>query len=248
MDLNEIRRIEELSLSAWPALRQVVIDGWLLRFAGGYTRRCNSVQPLYAGTEHLERKIAACGEQYARERLPLIFKMTAAAQPAELDGLLARSGYKATAYTSVQTCRIDGRSSDAWESVSIEDRPSTEWLDRAAHFSGIGESHRPLLTRILDAIVPETGFGAVFEDGQMRACGLAVRQGTWVGLFDIATSPRHRRRGHARRLAGGLLDWGQSRGATQAYLQVMLDNDPALRLYEGFGFRETYQYWYRTRG
>jgi GNAT superfamily N-acetyltransferase len=246
MDATEIRRIEELSINAWPALRQVVFDGWMLRFAEGYTRRCNSVQPLYAGTEQLERKIACCEEQYARERLPLMFKMTAAAQPPELDGLLERAGFKATAHTSVQTCRIDGRSSN----VSIDgwDRLTAQWLDAAVRFGQLNGSHKAVLPRILDAIVPETRFGAVIEDGEIRACGLAVREGTWVGLFDIVTSPQHRRRGHARRLVGGLLGWAQSRGATRAYLQVTLDNNPALRLYEAFGFREAYQYWYRRRG
>jgi GNAT superfamily N-acetyltransferase len=248
MDATEIRRIEELSINAWPALRQVVIDGWLLRFAEGYTRRCNSVQPLSCGTQELQRKIAMCGEEYARQGLPLIFKMTAAAQPRELDGVLARSGYKATAYTSVQTCQIDGRSSEAWRSVALWGRPPAEWLDRAAHFSRTSKSHRQVLSRILASIVQETWFGAIFEDGEMRACGLAVREGTWVGLFDIVTSPKHRRRGHARRLVDGLLDWAHSRGATHAYLQVMLDNDPALRLYERLGFQEAYQYWYRRRG
>lgn len=247
MNATEIRRIEELSINAWPALRQVVIDGWLLRFAKGYTRRCNSVQPLSCGTQELQRKIAACGEEYARQGLPLIFKMTAAAQPPELDDVLGRSGYKATAHTSVQTCRIDGRSSNPSQSIAIWEQATAEWLDRAAQFSGTSESHRQVLARILDSIVPESCFAAVIEEGEIRACGLAVREGSWVGLFDIVTSPNHRRRGHARRLIDGLMDWGQSRGATHAYLQVMLDNDPALRLYQGLGFQEAYHYWYRRR-
>ena len=46
MDLT----IEELSLSAWPPLQTMVLDGWVLRFAEGYTKRPNSVNPLYAST------------------------------------------------------------------------------------------------------------------------------------------------------------------------------------------------------
>jgi hypothetical protein len=48
-----IRFIEELSLSALPALETVFLDGWVLRFSNDYTRRANSINPLYAGTRPL---------------------------------------------------------------------------------------------------------------------------------------------------------------------------------------------------
>ena len=42
-----IRLIEELSLNAWPALQTVLYDGWVLRFADGYTRDNTPALHLY---------------------------------------------------------------------------------------------------------------------------------------------------------------------------------------------------------
>src|SRR5688500_14558883 len=104
----DIRRIEELSLNAWPCLRQIVHDGWLLRFADGYTGRSNSVQPLYDGESDARAKIESCEQAYARVGIPCLFKMTDAARPAGLDARLESLGYRAFNHTSVQVLDLPG--------------------------------------------------------------------------------------------------------------------------------------------
>src|SRR5262245_52204411 len=100
---SNIRHLEEISLNAWPALQTIVYDGWLLRFAGGYTRRANSVNPLYPGALDPAEKIGRCEAVYAAQGQDTVFKLTDAAEPADLDTLLARRGYRREAPTSVQT-------------------------------------------------------------------------------------------------------------------------------------------------
>ena len=74
-----LRRIEEASLNSWPAPRQVLLDGWVLRFANGYTRWANSVAPLDPGQDGpaaLSAKIAACETLYAAQGLPALVRVS----------------------------------------------------------------------------------------------------------------------------------------------------------------------------
>ncbi len=54
------QRIEKVSLNSWPALQQILFDGWILRFSEGYTKRANSVNPLFASSMDVEEKVDTC--------------------------------------------------------------------------------------------------------------------------------------------------------------------------------------------
>ena len=43
---GEIRNLEHAAALAWPGVEQHRLDGWLLRFGRGSTRRANSAVPL----------------------------------------------------------------------------------------------------------------------------------------------------------------------------------------------------------
>lgn len=75
-DHAAIRHLEELSINAWPALHQVLSDGWLLRAANGYTRRANCVWPLYSTNLPLDARITECENFYESRGLAPTFKMT----------------------------------------------------------------------------------------------------------------------------------------------------------------------------
>jgi ribosomal protein S18 acetylase RimI-like enzyme len=82
--------------------------------------------------------------------------------------------------------------------------------------------------------------------GHVDALALAVVDADLVGLFEVMTAPERRRRGLARALTAGLLRWGRMQRASTCWLAVAAENLPAVRLYEGLGFREAYRYHYRS--
>lgn len=242
-----IRTIEELSLNAWPALHTVLADGWVHRFAGGYTRRANSVNPLYPTTQALATKVARSEALYRERALPVVFKLTAASCPTGLDDFLADRGYVLDAQTSVQTRDLTQWPGESRGEVELEEAVTEPWFEAFCRASSLADQRRPIAWQMLHAIVPSAAFALIRREDQIVTCGFAVAQDGYVGFYDIVTDPRYRRRGLAGQLMQALLVWGQAQGAHTAYLQVMLNNPSALALYAGLGFREIYQYWYRVR-
>ncbi len=242
-----IRHIEERSLNALPALQTLTYDGWLLRFAHGYTRRANSVNPLYAGTLPLDEKVAYCEEVYRAQGLNVVFKLTDAAQPATLDAELDKLGYQWQAGTIVQMLTLTGSSFASDADVTADTHFTNTWFQAFAQLNGLHTDAASTLKQILAHIQPRTCFATFVQDGQAVATGMAVLERGIVGLFDIVTDVEHRRKGYSTRLVSHLLAWARDNGAQQAYLQVVAENQPAVWMYNKLGFKETYHYWYRVK-
>jgi len=66
-------------------------------------------------------------------------------------------------------------------------------------------------------------------------------------LFDIVVDANYRNQGYGKQVMLDLLKLGKIDGAKNAYLQVMLNNLSALKLYSKLGFKEIYKYWYRIK-
>jgi ribosomal protein S18 acetylase RimI-like enzyme len=241
------RLVEELTLNAWPSLRTVLDDGWLLRFADGYTRRANSVNPLYRSREPAGPKIARCEGAYARRGLDTVFKLTGATEPAELDGLLAERGYRQEAESIVQIADLGRSPQERDGSVVVAEVLPEGWLEELCRCSGGSGRHLGTMRALLGSIEPAVGFATMRAEGEVVAVAMGVAERGYVGLFDVATAPAARGRGFGRRVVGEVLHWGRERGAERAHLAVQADNVAALRLYAGLGFREAYRYWYRVK-
>ncbi|MBL8046905.1 MAG: GNAT family N-acetyltransferase [Anaerolineales bacterium] len=239
-----ITLLEELSANALPALQTVLWDGWLLRFANGYTGRANSVWPLYIGTRPFAEKIEHSEQLYRARGLTPAFKLTAAAHPSGLDDALAAHGYAHQKETLVQTLTL---STQFQPHGTITPHPTEAWFTAFTQLSGLAPQHQPTLRQILGNLVPAAGFALIEKDGQAVACGMGVVQAGYVGLYDIVTHADFRRQGYGEQLVSGLLAWAQTHGAHSAYLQVMANNPAALSLYGKFGFQESYRYWYRIK-
>jgi len=76
------------------------------------------------------------------------------------------------------------------------------------------------------------------------ATGVAAYADDWVGFRGLEVTQTHQGRGLGLAVMAALVEWGAAQGATTAYLQVLADNAPARRLYEGMGFATHHGYCY----
>ncbi|WP_238162690.1 GNAT family N-acetyltransferase [Cohnella sp. AR92] len=244
----ENKLIEELSLNHWQSLSTLLYDGWVLRFADGYTKRANSINPLHHSTEDLDKKIRECEKIYTDNRLPTVFKMTPFSLPANLDQVLEGKGFSRVDPTSVQTLDLESIREPDRTSVEIAEIVSDLWLDAFCRLNNVKAANKNTMQRMLSNIRTKKGFVSFYEEDRVIACGLGVIERGYIGLFDIVTDSLYRNRGFGEQMILNLLKWGKENGATRSYLAVVANNEPALRLYAKLGFKEVYRYWYRVKG
>jgi ribosomal protein S18 acetylase RimI-like enzyme len=242
-------RVEEACLNGWPALREVVLDGWLLRFSGGHTRRANSVNPLGAGTRPLE-KVALAEALYARAGLPTIFRIPSFAE-AGLSAVLDARGYAPVEDETRVVYRDLARDlpRDGGAEL-VESAPSAEWLAAHARCNGSGAAAQQGQRDILNALaIPAVFAGVRGAGGSLAALAFGAVHDRILCVNLVVTDPALRRRGLARRAVAAVLFWARERTAAEgACLPVAAANAPAVALYERLGFTtELYRYHYRRR-
>lgn len=241
-----IKLIEELSMNAWPSLQTKLYDGWVLRFADGYTKRANSINPIYKSTIELDKKIDYCEKQYKFYNLPTIFKLTDESYPKEIDKRLKERGYEKIDETSVRILDFSQYTYRKPEGVILEDQFSGNWINAFFHCSKIPDEGVQLTARkILDNILGRVICAARQIDGNIAGCGYGAIDRDYVGIFDIVVDKNFRGNGYGQDIMDGILGEAFRMGNKIAYLQVVVGNLPAENLYNKFGFSEVYRYWYR---
>lgn len=243
MTRDEVLQLEEMNFNAWPALRSVHYDGWLLRSAGGASRRPNSVNCLRPGTVDLPQKIATAEAFYGRLKRRVIFRLTPLAD-AGLESLLEQRCYTIEEPTFVQTADAHPyAASGARVFAEADDR----WIAAASNLLGLPEEEAAVFAAQHRAVAVESVWAAIEIDGRPAAVGVAAIERGWAGLHGIYVAKDVRRNGVARKLSEALIGFAYARGARRAWLQVAQANAAALPLYRHLGFQTAYSYHHRIR-
>ena len=239
--------LESAAFNAWPAFQQLLMAGWIIRFADGYTKRANSANFLYPTTTPAGQLVSWCEQLFTARHLPSTFRLVDRPETPSMDRFLAERGYQAIDPSFVLQCpiprlRLPAEPSSAFMPLSLD-----AWMPIHTTSSCANPHAQDIHRRILAQVTLPQVFGAILVDGQPVACGMGVIDRGLFGLFDLVTHPGQRRRGYGGQLIAGLIGWAAEQRAETCYLQVAQHNQPARALYQKMGFHEAYRYWYRVK-
>jgi len=245
-------QVEETCMNAWPALKDVFYDGWLIRLANGATRRTNSVNVIGPGRRPLLEKVAYAESIYRDHGQPSYFRLLSNAEP-ELEQILDARGYRAedetcTLYMNFKKKKPPRPSAAIFTDVH-ERRPTKEWLEAHRIHSRRTPEEAVALHTVLDVIaVPAFFAEARGDNGDIASVAFCGIHENLACIQWVVTDPDQRRMGLSHATLAVLLNRAQAAGATGACLQVLAANAPAIALYERLGFTcELYRYHYRVR-
>jgi GNAT superfamily N-acetyltransferase len=239
--------LEELAMNAWPSIQTSFYDGWVIRMANGYTKRANSINPVYPSKIKTSEKIAHCEEVYRAHKLPVIYKLVDCAEHRLLDRQLGRLGYEKMDITSVQVCGRLKTGDEKIRGVKIDDDFTGSWIQGLLNCSKIRQNQIGTILLMLNNILAKKIVAYKKHKGSIIGCGYGVIEKKFVGIFDVIVREDMRGRGYGEELVRALLAAAKSAGAFKAYLQVVDTNTAAKNLYKKLGFTEKYRYWYRKK-
>ena len=236
-------RVEAVCFNAFPSLKQAILQGWLLRFSKGISRRANSANALgpdYAPPEAVIGQIEAI---YQRQSQPTIFRVPSFL--ARINEPLMARGYRSEGETCVLYGEMDAVAAAPAGSVEMTVEPSTEWLSAMAVFQQHSEPQREVYRRIVKTIAVPAAFAGLRIDGRLAALAYGAVSDELLVYESVITDPARRRQGLAWHVIAAIAAWGRDQRARGVCLQVEVANAPARALYDRFGLEtELYRYHY----
>ena len=205
----------------------------------------------------LEARIDEVEAWYGARGLSPVFKLTAAADPPELEASLAARGYATDGESLGMTVALDetlARAPAPPFSDTVTElfagRLDDHWFDASCRLSGIADERRGDYLAILErclATQKAVLFGRTERAGEIVSIAMGSVVEDAVSLVAVATAASSRGHRLAESVLRTILFAAREHDAEFALLNVEASNQPARRLYERMGFEERYRYWYRER-
>ncbi|MBV9485617.1 MAG: GNAT family N-acetyltransferase [Frankiaceae bacterium] len=240
-----VDEVERAALLGWRALEVQTLGDWALRASGGFTGRGNSALPLGDPGIDLEAALDRVAAFYSERSLPLRVQLVDRGAPPGLHAAIDRRGWGASPRVQVMTAELGhvlraAPAADGWD-VRVAESPDDEWVEC---YRQDGVTPRDLVRAVLTNH-PTVGFASLRRDGQCVAIARGCVDGKWCGIHAVEVRPDHRGAQLGAAVTAVAARWCAQRGARRTYLQVSVENAPAVRTYEKLNFAVHHHYVYR---
>ncbi len=250
VDLALVRACEERIVNCWPAVATMLFEGFVVRFANGYSGRANSATPIEAGADLPDETLSTIEGLYRDANLPSVVRVTPLAAPGLEARLIAR-GYRIRDESFGQIALLDNdrgtvgfsdRQGSKDLSIRIDPNPGEAWLAGVGRLQEGAKRNSAHLEAIVGRIRVPSGFATLFDGETPMGHAMIAIDRRMAEIGSVIIAPDCRGQGAGRTLIAALLAFARDAGAHSAFLQVETSNERALRLYRSFGFREAYRY------
>jgi N-acetylglutamate synthase len=236
-DLDVVFACEERLVNVWPAVSTMLMDGWVVRFAHGYSGRANAASPVVRGARLVPALLDHIERLYVEAGLRPTVRITPLADEAA-GRLLAARGYRIKDQSWMMTMPLPAHRDLAPDPrVTLEAAPSRGWVAGVCSHQEPSKRNHDHLMAIVGQIRVPAAFATLRDEGAVAGFGMCAVDRGWaeIGSVIIDTARRGRGLGHAT--VDALLAWAARQGADHAFLQVDQTNMAAVSLYERLGFR-----------
>jgi N-acetylglutamate synthase len=238
MDMETIRGCEERLVNVWPAVSTLLMEGWVVRFAHGYSGRANSASAVVPSARMSPDLLDIIEKLYRDASLRPSVRITPLADPA-VEPLLMQRGYRIKDESRMMVLPLDRYLGvKANPRVRLEDAPSRRWLDGVSSHQEPSKRSADHLFAIVGQLRVPAAFATLEIDGKAAGFGMCAIDRGWAELGSILLDSAFRGRGLGRVTVDALLAWAAREGASNAFLQVDKTNAVACKLYASQGFTD----------
>lgn len=238
--LDDVLACEERLVNCWPALDTLLMEGWAVRFANGYSGRANSASAVRVGARMDPALMTEIAGFFRGHGLAPAIRLTPLAE-AGLEAQLVAAGWT-VASQSIGMIADRPIAGPIHPGLAIIPVPPDGWIAGVSALQEPRKRNPDHLAAILSRIRRPAGFAAIPMDGGIAAFGMTVVDRGMAEIGLIMVDPAWRGRGLGRAVVMGLMQYAAGIGAQRCFLQVEAGNAVARNLYAALGFRDLYTY------
>jgi len=175
IDLALVAACEERIVNAWPAPATLMIEGWAVRFADGYSGRANSASPLKSGSTLSEGALALIERLYTEAGLPPCIRLTPLTHPGMARRLAAR-GYRLRDASIGMVAPLAAFEAAPASALTLEPCATRQWIGAVAARQSPDKNDPEKLAAIVRNIRLPAAFAALHAAGAPVALGMSVAE------------------------------------------------------------------------